>query len=506
MNIKKKESEKFNNPNFLLTLFNWCFSNLFIAKFVAIITLLNLGVVFFDLTYIPFRDFWLHGKITVGKLKIGPYSYEGITVKILPENVNNFITKYDVIKGIVPYRDTDNYLQEWTKLEDSINNNGLYSPSTKVILNTLQQSSINLVDTNPFNLANKTGTLEKIKNLMRDYIPNETNSSKQAFKDFFTAQYLATNTNEKLYFFNDKIKPLIETNYYRPYSETGGFVDYFGLIDFPFFLIICIDFLGRSLYISLRYNGVNWFDGMLWRWYDLIFFLPTFRWLRLIPVIIRLDQTKIIDLKAIKKQSSQGFVASIAGDITEVIILRVINQIQNFIQEGQVEKMVSSQINSPEYIDLNDTNEVAEISKLVIQLTAYQVLPKIRPEVEDLLEYSIQKIIIDSPAYQNIQDFPNMKSLPKTISKKISFQLYEVTLNTIQMLLKEDHVFDAYLEKIAEKFLKTITSEIGATESIDKIENLLDNLLEEVKVNYVQKLSQEDIEKLLDETRALKNN
>jgi len=45
---------------------------------------------------------------------------------------------------------------------------------------------------------------------------------------------------------------------------------------------------------------------------------------------------------------------------------------------------------------------------------------------------------------------------------------------------------------------------MGAKQRIQKIESLLSDLLEEVKVNYVQKLSEEDVEKLLEETRALR--
>jgi hypothetical protein len=503
MVIKKKESEKFTNSNLLLTVFKWWIENIWVARCFALVTLINLGVVFFDLTYIPLRDFWLLGKVTVGKFNLGPYNYEGLTLKILPSKVSKFVTHYDLVKGIVPYRDTDDYLKEVDKLEESLKNNGLNSPETEQILASLRESSVEMITEDPFKLANKTGTLEKIKNLMRDYVPNPKHSSKEAFEQFWSLNYLRDKTESKLRFFNQEIRPLIATNFFRPYSETGGFVDYFGLIDFPFFVIIAVDFLGRSLYISLRYTGVNLYDAMLWRWYDLIFFLPVFRWLRVIPVTIRLDQTKLINLKAIKKQASQGFVASIAGDITEIVILRVINQVQDSIQEGDIKKVIPSSANSQEYIDLNDTNEIAEIAKLIINLTADQVLPKIRPEVEILLEYIIEKAIIESPAYQNIKDLLPLGNFPKKISHTVSTQLYQVILDVINNLLKQDPVFDLYLQKIIEKFTKTITSEISAQQSMEKIEELLTDFLEEFKINYVQKLSQEDIENILEQKRAL---
>lgn len=503
MSAKKKESKKFKNPNFLLSVFKWWFSNPLVAKIVALISLINLGVILFDVTYIPLRDFWMHGEVILGKFKVGPYEYEGKKVKVLPENVSEAITNYDVIKGIVPYRDTQNYLEELDRLYQSIDNNGLYSNETRDVLENLRESSANMINENPFELANKTGTLEKIKNKMRDYIPNETNSSKQAFRDFFSVSYLSSNTEEKLEFFETEIRPLIETNYFRPYSETGGFVDYFGLIDFPFFVILAIDFIGRSLYISFRYTGVNFFDATLWRWYDFIFFLPKFRWLRIIPVTIRLDETKLLDFKTVKKQSSQGFVASIAEDITEVVVLRLINQIQNFIDEGEMRKLISPENNTQEYIDINNTDEIGEITKLFIQLTVYEALPAVKPEMEALFEYTIEKTIVESSAYQKIKNLPAMKTFPQKIGHNLSGQLYQIIVDAIAGLLKKDPVFDSYLQKIIDKFTKTITSEIGGKQSVEKIEYLLTDLLEEVKINYVQKLSQEDINNILEERRKL---
>lgn len=503
MTIKNRKYPDFFNFKLLSNAVKYWSNNKLIARGMAFVTVLNLGVVFFDVTYIPMRDFWLLGKVTLAKFNIGPYSYEGLTLQVLPSSLREVITSYDIVKGILPYRDTNNYLKEVKKLEDSINENGLNSFKTTAILGNLREKSLDMINEDPFKLAKKTGTLERIKNLMRDHVYTENNSSKLAFSKFWSVKNLENKTQEELAFFNEQIKPLISTNYFRPYSETGGFVDYFGLIDFPFFVFISFDFLARTLYISFRHNGVNWLDAMLWRWYDLIFFLPIFRWLRIIPVTIRLDETQLINLKAIKKQSSQGFVASIAGDITEVVVLRIVDQIQNLINEGAIKKFVSSSENNQEYIDLNDTNEIAEITKLIINLIAYKVLPEIRSEVENLLNYTMEKAIVDSPAYQNIKHIPTLKDFPKNISAKVSHQLYQVVLDTIFNLLKEDPMFELYLQKIIEKFTKTVSSEMSAKQSLDKIEDLLDDFLEEVKVNYIQKLSEEDVEKLLEETRRL---
>ncbi len=486
---------------------DWYFNRLFVSRIIAIISIGNLGFVAFDLTYIPLRDIWLNGKVTVGNFKIGPYEYDGLPLQILPNSWSKTITQYDVIKGIQPYRDTQQYLEEVNKLITSLNDSSLSNIKNQEILGQLRTKSIEIIEEDPFKFANKSGNLEKIKNQMKEhmdsYIDNPESSSKLAFKSFWTVEHLNRDLTQELDFFNQEIRPLVNTNYYRPIGENGKFVDYYGLIDFPFFMIIFTDFILRCFAISFRYHGVKFQDAILWRWYDLIFFLPTFRWLRIIPVTIRLDEAKLLDSRSIKKQASQGFVAGIAEDITEVVVLRVINQFQDIFKEKAIEKMLTSGQEQREYIDLNDTNEIAEISKLLINLIADKVLPEIRNDVENLLVYVVAKTIKESPIYQNIQHLPGFTDFPHHFSSRLAHQVYQIFLETIDNALKEDPIFDEYLEKIITTLSQTIQIDNSSKHNVNKIEELLIALLEEVKVNYVQKLSEGDIEALLDEKRAL---
>ena len=83
----------------------------------------------------------------------------------------------------------------------------------------------------------------------------------------------------------------------------------------------------------------------------------------------------MLDLDRIQRQISQGFVASIAEDLTEVVVVRLINQVQSSIRQGDIANWLSRRPVRP-YIDLNNTDEVAAISGLFVQLTVYQVPPQ----------------------------------------------------------------------------------------------------------------------------------
>lgn len=470
---------------------------------MALVAVINLAIVGFDLSYIPLRDFWLLGQVTIGEIKTAYGQLPGIKLDLLPENVSESITQYDVVKGIIPNRDTQEYLARVEQLKLELATNGVDSANAKTLFGDIRRRSIEIVQTNAFAEANKTGNLERIKNRMRSHLPNQDNSAKAAFWRFWTPDYFQGRVAEEMAFFETEIKPLLATNYYRAIGENGGYVDYFGLIDFPFGVLFALEFLGRSWFISRRRIGVSWLDAMLWRWYDIFFLLPFWRWLRVIPVTVRLSQAQIINLDSIQKQLSQGLVAGIAEDVTEVVIIRLINQIQTSVRNGDLGRLLSQQT-AHTYVDINDTNEIIELIRILAKVTADRVLPAIQPEVETLLQYSIEKSLKQSPAYQGIKMLPGGDRTILSISHQLVSQTYSAFSSTLQAALAEDKQFDRLLESLISNIGKSVSSELQAQQSMTKIELLLVDLLEEIKINYVERLSQEDIEDILEQTRSLR--
>jgi hypothetical protein len=480
-------------------------SNNIFDNLMAFWATVNLTLVLFDLSYLPWRDFWLQGRVQLF-IKIEKYQVEipKEPLKILPFSIANY---YDWVKGIEPYRDTEAYLKSVDTLNKIAINNSNKQENIEIILADLRKQSQEIIDTNPFQIANKTGTLEKIKNKMRVHIfDSKDASAKGAFAIFWSKEYLEKKgIKQELIFFEQEIKPLIETNYYREIDENGHLVDNFGMLDFSFFTIYFLgDFLTRTWYFSQKNSGIKWLDAILYRWYDIFLFLPVFRWLRIIPVIIRLNQIGLINLTAIQKKASQVFVAGIAEELTEVVVIKVINQTQNLIAEGKIGTNLVQQ-KKQEYIDINDQNEVVEITRLILKLIVNQVIPKIRPEVEALLTYSLEKTLSESKAYQRLSKIPGLTDWQHNLTAQIITQFSQIITDKLPGLLEEDREFDALLGKITLKFSQTISSELQAQESMAKIQKLLIEFLEEVKINYIQKLSQEDIEDILAQKRALQN-
>jgi hypothetical protein len=348
---------------------------LWFERVMALLATANLGLVLFDMTYIPWRDFWLRGVIQAG----------GVTLTLPLPPITQW---YDPIKGIEPHRETQAYLDAVDRLQEELQQGGVTSPPVQKSLQQLRDRSTEMIDTNPFSAANKSGTLEKIKNRMREHVygsPTRERSSREAFKRFWSQDYLTQNgINDQLKFFNQNIRPLIATNYFRSIGEDGQPTDLFVLLDGPFATIFFLEFLLRTFLLSRRYKSLTWIDAMVWRWYDVLLFVPFARWLRVIPVAVRLDQAQLVNLDRVREQATQGFVASIAEELTEAVLAQSITRLQVGLQRGDLAQRLLQSVDKP-YVDLNQRDEVKEIVTQLLSLTVYQVLPKVRPEIEAVL-------------------------------------------------------------------------------------------------------------------------
>ena len=258
---------------------------------MAAIALLNLILVLLDMSYIRFRDLYF---------------------QVAPAATVWYGERF---KGIEPERTTvelplfSGCFRTRNRRPSERRSNP--APAVTNLLEQLRAQSITLIDENPFAVAGKSGTLERIKNLMRDRMMDT--SAKQAFSQFWDSPNLsAASVREELAFFDEQIRPLMETNYFRGISESGYPIDQFWLIDIWFMALFAAEFLARTYVMSRRYPSTTWLDAMLWRIYDVPLFIGFWRWLRVIPVTIRLHQAKLINLEPARNRISRALVSQFA--------------------------------------------------------------------------------------------------------------------------------------------------------------------------------------------------
>lgn len=432
---------------------------------VAIATI-NLLLVFFDLSYIRFRDQYL---------------------RFLPEPTTWYGATF---KGIEPHRVTEAYLEDVDELQNILEAEGLDSPAAEQQLAVLQESSVTIVDEDPFAVANKSGTLERIKQAMRDRTEQE-NSSKAAFRMFWSQDYLEQGWSEELDFFNSQIRPRIETNYWRGIGFNGLPTDRFWLIDMPFIALFGAEFLVRTLYLSRRHANTTWIDAMLWRIYDVPLFLPFWRWLRVIPVVIRSNQAQLSHLDPIQGRINRILISQFAVELTEVVFLRMLDQAQNLVKEGQVSRWVFEMTSQQGYIDLNDVNEVETIAQKISDIVVNKVLPEIKPELDAVLSHTVTGALAQAPAYKGLQLLPGFTNISTQLTQQISAEVSKNLYGALQGALADEQGA-ALFAKLIDSFGKNLRHEMRQGNTLTELQSLLDDLLEEVKVNYVERIAEHD--------------
>ena len=444
---------------------------------MAIVTTANLGLVTFDLTYVQWRDFWFRQVPTVTQW-------------------------YDPIKGIEPHRDTTQYLQAVDALKQELQQGGLQSSQVAQRLQELRDRSTEMIQTNPFAVANKSGALEKIKNRMREQIfgQRRNESARQAFNQFWSADYLQQKgVDSELQFFDREIRSLIAVNYYRTIGENGELTDRFWQLDLPFVVLFGLEFLARTFYLSRKYKSLTWLDAMLWRWYDVFLFLPFWRLLRVISVALRLEQAQFVSWERVRRQTSQGLISNISEELAEVVVMQVIDQMQTSIERGELTRWMAQTASRP-YLDLNQRDEIQELTSHLMKLTVYKVLPKVKPDLEALLRHNVEAILNQSPAYQGLKAMPLIGDLPRQLNERLVADVTEGAYSAIVAAL-EDKAGAVLINKLVKNFGQALISEMGDQRSLKEVQSLLSDLLEEVKVNYVRRWASDEIEGILEEER-----
>jgi hypothetical protein len=423
---------------------------------MAVIAAIGFIVSIFNLTYIPSRDFYFR-------------------------NLPIVVQTYDRFKGIEPHRETIRYLNAVEQLKRTVKQTGLASSQTQSWLQELDGLSVSMIQNNPFQVAHKTGNLEKIKNDVRDRVQNQ--SSKGAFTTFWSQDYLTkAGWDREIKFFDRTIKPLIVTNYYRRLDESGNYVDNFWQIDIIFIGIFAGELLGKIYFIRRHNRHLSWQQAVIRRWYDLILLLPFVQFLRIIPVIIRLQQAKLINLTLVKSELNRLFVGQIVIELTEGVILQTLQQTQGAIRDGQIASVIRSYLSTP-HVDLNNINEIEVFIELILEILVYRVIPKVQPDLEAILRYLFQKALLESPAYRNLKMLPGIGELP---AQAINRVVTEVSTSIYTALTKilEDPDSAKLSRRLVENFTKSIGAEMQRGQTTVKIESLLYDLIEEIKVTY----------------------
>lgn len=441
------------------------------SQLVAIGLVLNLGLVLFHLSYSPLRE-----------------TYR--------QYVPALVALYDPVKGIVPNPRTQHYLQTVDRLEQARSQQN--TSALPDLLADLRQQSIELIVDSPFSSINQPSTEAAFKQRMQSHMG--TPSAIAAFQTFWDASYLdQTGWTAELQFFEAQIRPILQQTYWRTVGENGALTDRFNQLDLGFLVLFIVDFLGRTWRYSRNQPSMNWGDAILRRWYDWPLLLPMWRWLRVMPTVVRLHQSGLVNLERMLAQLTHEPAAYLAHRVSTFLTVRLINQTQASIRQGDAAKLL---FQPKDYIQVSNVNKVDAIADRLIQLIIYQVLPTVQPDLEVLLHHSLSTALKQSDVYESLQQIPGLGNLPDEATEQLSAYLAQATYEVLAHSYA-DLEGRALMERLSQDFKQALKVQLQNAATQQELQTLLSDLLEELKLNYIQRSVQLDPKQTMAEVDEL---
>ncbi|WP_259721291.1 hypothetical protein [Synechococcus sp. CS-1328] len=489
-------------------------------RFVALWAAVNLLWVGFDLTYIPLRNFWLQRNL---------YPLQSLPLRVPVPFLPDLTPLVDPIKGIEPHRETQAYLDQFERLDRALqtgtsppgsppaaglptngspasSSTGSFNPEQRRLLEKQVKLTQQMIDSNPFLAANASGTLEKIKNLLRQRA-DET-SAKQAAAELLDPAWLRNHpwSRERI-FWREQLLPLVATNYWRSIDENGRPTDHFWFYDLVLFQsVFALDILLRCLRIRRRLPGLSWRDALLRRWIDLPLLLPFWRWLRLVPVVERLQSSGLINIEPLRAVISRGVVAMLAVELFEVLSLQLVDGIQQLVRSRRWPERLRA-LRSHQSVISPDEQELVELVRIWAPLLLNQVAPRLEPEIQGVLghalQQSLQNTIVPGPL-RRIQLLMQVEQgLSRQLANGMVESLLDVSRGTGERLQRRDDLQLELLQRFIDRFWEELASALENGEALLRSQALLCSLLEQLKRTYLGQINRASIEALIEELEEI---
>ena len=354
----------------------------------------------------------------------------------------------------------------------------------------LRQLSLEMIENNPFASADKSENLEQIKNIMRRHL--RTESARQAFQTFWSQAHLnEKGWQEELTFFNREVRPLIAVNYFRWSGPHGLPLNYFWLIDLPFILLFGIEFLTRTSILARRHPQKTRFQMMLWRWYDLLLCLPFLRWLRIIPVVMRLHQAQWIHLQSVQAEIDQWIVVQTAAPLAKIIGSQLIEQVQELIRSEDFAEWIAEVQAST---SVEHRNHVDSLAMTVAKLSIQDILPQIQADVTQILHHSVTSVLNQSPYYQRLCQLPGVTQQCDRLLEQLLSQVTQMISQGLAAAV--DPVGEKFAYQLIQHTGEAIDASMSQAHIQETIRGQMIAWLEAVKVDYLQETTYVQIEHL----------
>lgn len=462
-------------------------------QFVALWATLNLLWVCFDITYVPLRTFWLQRNLY--PLPSAPLV---LRLGFLPD----ITPYYDPVKGIEAHRETKAYLDAFDQMDRALLAGGAAGDLRRRQVVLTEQ----MIDDNPFLASGGSGTLEKIKNRLRERADQD--SAKQSAGQLLGDDWLPSRPwSEERLFWQQQVLPLVATNYWRSIDENGRPTDNFWRFDLVLFQSVFLaDILLRAARLRRRLPGLSWGEALLRRWTDLPLLMPFWRLLRLVPVVERLQTSGLVNMEPLRAVVSRAVVALLAVELFEVLALQLMDGAQGLIRSPQWPERIR-RLRSHQTVSINDERELVELMRIWGPLLLSDVGPRLAPQLQAVLAHALQQTLqsmVVPPGLRQLQLLMQVEQqLTQQLASGLVESMMELSRGAGSRLQRRDNRQIDLLRDCVDRFWDELAQALERGPVLERSQQLVCALLEELKLTYLAQINRTGIDALIRELDQL---
>ena len=255
-----------------------------------------------------------------------------------------------------------------------------------------------------------------------------------------------------------------------------------------------------------RLPGLGWREAFLRRWIDLPLLLPFWRWLRLAPVLERLQTSGMISIEPLRAVVSRGVVALLAVELFEVLALQLLDGLQQLVRSRRWPARIRG-LRSHQTVVSHEQREVVELVRIWAPLLLVQVAPRLAPELEGVLGHALQQSLqstVVPPPLRQLQPLLGMeKGLSRQLAGGVVDSLLDLTRSTGNRLGRRDDEQLELLQRFVDRFWEELAAALESGPALQRSQDLICALLEEVKRTYVGQINRAGVGGLIEELDQL---
>jgi len=207
----------------------------------------------------------------------------------------------------------------------------------------------------------------------------------------------------------------------------------------------------------------------------------------------------MINVERVVSQITHEPAAYLSDRVSRFALVRVIQQAQDAVQSGN---FLSAYASSETQNQVGDARKLERLSDRLLQVVIFSVLPSIKPELEDLLNHSLERALKRSDLYEQIQQIPGWDAIPDNVLDNLSSYLAQATFDVLADSY-QDVEGQLLVSQLAKQFRIALTKRLQDQSTSLEIKILINDWLEEVKLNSIQKANQYDPESTLEEVEKI---